>query len=63
MSLAPAGLKSPTVNTIALVLLAIVLWGSWKFLRPNGGGNQVPTSPTSTTEELDDTTFRAAWQI
>lgn len=58
MSLVPPALKSPIVIILGLVLLAVVLWGSWIFLRRQGTNHQVRSNPANITEEVDDTTLR-----
>jgi hypothetical protein len=63
MSLVPPALKSPIVIVLGLVLLAIVLWGSWIFLRRPGSNHQVRNNPASITEEADDTTLRDVSRI
>lgn len=63
MSLLPPGLKSPIVIVIALVLLAVVLWGSWVFLRRQSTNDTVRKSPAALTEEVDDTTLRDVSKI
>lgn len=65
MSLVPPALKSPIVITLALVLLAVVLWGSWVFLRRQSTNHAVHNNPAnlSESEEVEDTTLRDVFRI
>ncbi len=64
MSLLPPGLKSPVVIALALVLLAVVLWGSWVFLRRQGTNPTVRNSPANLSQDQEeDTTFRDLYRI
>lgn len=62
-SLVPGELKSPVVIMIALVLLAVSLWGAWVFLRRSAGPHGVHNNPAAMTIDNDTTNLRAAWAI
>lgn len=64
MPFVPPALKSPVVLALALVLLAMMMWGSWMFLRRSGKDHQLSHTPATLTDEpADDNPVRDAARI